>query len=72
MRNSEAQVNQLTLNSKIEKDWQKTLETRENGLKIEIVRVDQKITQIKILAEKMAGTLDCQVVNASEVCLCNK
>jgi hypothetical protein len=65
-------VNQLILNAKIENDWQKTLELRENSLKIEIVRVDQKITQIKVLSGKNTNVLDCQVVNASEVCLCNK
>lgn len=71
-KTTQALVNQLILNAKIENDWQKTLELRENSLKIEIVRVDQKITQIKVLSGKKANVLDCQVVNTSEVCLCNK
>jgi phage-related protein len=65
-------VNQLILNAKIESDWLKTLELRENGLKIEIVRVDQKITQIKLESTKNNAVLDCQVINKFEVCLCNK
>jgi hypothetical protein len=68
----QALVNQLILNAKTENDWQKTLELRENSLKIEIVRVDQKITQIKVLSGKNTNVLDCQVINTSEVCLCNK
>jgi hypothetical protein len=71
-KTTQALVSQLILNAKIENDWQKTLELRENSLKIEIVRVDQKITQIKVLSGKNTNVLDCQVVNASEVCLCNK
>lgn len=68
----QAQINQLTLNAKIDKDWQKTLEVRENGLKIEIVRVDQKITQLKVSSNKISKSLECQTVNASEICFCNK
>lgn len=71
-KTTQALVNQLILNAKTENDWQKTLELRENSLKIEIVRVDQKITQIKVLSGKNTNVLDCQVVNTSEVCLCNK
>ncbi len=68
----QAQISQLVLNAKIEKDWQKTLEIRENGLRIEAVRVDSKMTQLKISSDKNAKALDCQVVNSSEICLCNK
>ncbi len=68
----QAQINQLILNAKIENDWQKTLEIHENGLKIEIVRVDEKITQLKVMSNKNRKTLDCQIVQESEVCLCNK
>ncbi len=68
----QSQISQLVLNAKIEKDWQKTLEIHENGLKIEAVRVDSKITQLKISSDKNLKTLDCQVVNASEICICNK
>ena len=71
-KTTQALVNQLTLNAKIENDWQKTLEFRENSLKIEIVRVDQKITQIKVASTKGSEVLDCQIINKSEVCLCNK
>ena len=72
LKTPQAQVSQLTLNAKIENDWIKSIETRENSLKIEIVRVDQKITQIKVSSLKSNSILDCQIVNTSEVCLCNK
>jgi hypothetical protein len=68
----QSQISQLTLNAKIDSDWKKSLEFRENSLKIEIVRVDDKITQLKVVSDKNLKTLDCQIVNASEVCLCNK
>lgn len=68
----QSQISQLTLNTKIENDWQKIEEIRNSGVKIEIVRVDQKITQLKMNIDKSTKSLDCQLVNVSEICLCNK
>ena len=68
----QSQISQLTLNTKFESDWQKTEELRNSGVKIEIVRVDQKITQLKMNIDHSIKSLDCQLVNVSEICLCNK
>ncbi len=65
-------ISKLILNTNIEKNWKKSLEIRENGFKFEIVRIDDKITQFKINSEKNPKILDCQIVNSSEICLCNK
>lgn len=68
----EAQIKQLTLNAKIEKDWGKTRQVREGGLVLEVVRIDNKINQLQVSSEKTKLKLDCQMVNSSEVCLCSK
>jgi general stress protein 26 len=65
-------IKKLTLNAKIEKDWKKSLETFDGGLSVETVRVDEKITHLKIFSKKKSKNLDCEVVNSSEICLCNK
>ena len=71
-KNSNSLISQLILGAKIDKDWQKILEIRESSLRIEIVRIDGLLSQLKISTDKNKKSLDCQVVNNSEICLCHK
>lgn len=65
-------IRQITLNQKIESDWEKSVESREGGLQIELVRDNEKLNQITIHQTKTGQKLECLVVKQSEICICNK
>ena len=67
-----AQASQILNRANISFDWHKTVEIREGSLTIEVVKKDGKIFQLSIEDRKTKRKLDCNSLNDSEVCICQK
>lgn len=67
-----AQASQILNRAHISFDWHKTVEIREGSLTVEVVKKDGKIFQLSIEDRKTKRKLDCNSLNESEVCICQK
>lgn len=67
-----AQASQILNRAHISFEWHKTVEIREGSLTVELVKKDGKIFQLSVEDRKTQRKLDCNSLNESEVCICQK
>lgn len=67
-----AQASQILNRAHISFEWHKTVEIREGSLTLEVVKKDGKIFQLSVEDRKTQRKLDCNSLNESEVCICQK
>jgi hypothetical protein len=65
-------ISELTLNHRIESNWEKRLEKREKGLTIEYVRDNERLTQMTVRVSRPERVLECMTIKQSEICVCRK
>lgn len=65
-------VKQLILNSKVEDDWGRYFEQRDQGIQVEYRMHNSKISHIKVTLSNIKQALDCKMKNGSQVCFCVK
>ena len=66
------QIGQILHRAKISFDWHKTRETREGSLTVEIVRKESAVLQLSIENRSLKSKLDCNTLETSQVCICQK
>lgn len=67
-----SQASQILNRANISFEWHKTVEVREGSLTVEVVKKDGKIFQLSIEDRKTKRKLDCNSLNDSEICICQK
>lgn len=67
-----SQASQILNRANITFEWHKTVEIREGSLTVEVVKKDGKIFQLSIEDRKTSRKLDCNSLNDSEICICQK
>lgn len=65
-------IGQILHRAKVLSDWQKTLQTREGSMSIELVRKDSSVVQMLIESRSLKRKLDCNSVDNSQICICHK